>query len=551
MAARLNNTTDDNYQRHLEQADVEIDNLRAAFVSSLEDREIQLALMLASSLQPLWQSRGRVREGGSWFDTVFAEQDAWGVEVAPAVRARALADQAMLGITQNHENSNRAEQALAIARELDDPALLAHALIACGTTTTDPAVALPHLAEAQALAGALDDRAVLSHIYGWQTYGGILMGDPIAARAAGEKGRDVAEAVGNRFASRWSRLWLGLAQLMLGDLRTATAQFGVVAAEAEAAHDTVAVVLGRMALGYALAHQGETDAARAAAADAIAASIGLGPAGETAPYSAAALAALAAGEATAARSASEALVQHVSMGQPGYVVIERVLMAQSELASGDAIAARRWADDAVATTMGWYRMMALTARARVAMALGELDRAERDLLDALVIASEVQAGVGVADVLECLAGVRGAGGGSPDPARLYGAAHAIRERVGESRFAVYQTVYDFSVVELRQTLGDSGFESAWAEGAALSIKEALAYAARGKGGRKRPSSGWDSLTPTERDVAGLVTEGLANKDVATRLFISPRTVQTHLTRVYNKLGVTNRVQLTQEAARNS
>ena len=59
------------------------------------------------------------------------------------------------------------------------------------------------------------------------------------------------------------------------------------------------------------------------------------------------------------------------------------------------------------------------------------------------------------------------------------------------------------------------------------------------------------MTPTERDVVRLVTEGLGNKDVATRLFISPRTVQTHLTHVYAKLSLTTRVQLVQEAARHT
>jgi DNA-binding CsgD family transcriptional regulator len=71
----------------------------------------------------------------------------------------------------------------------------------------------------------------------------------------------------------------------------------------------------------------------------------------------------------------------------------------------------------------------------------------------------------------------------------------------------------------------------------------------GRGERKRPSSGWASLTPTERDVVELVSEGLGNKDIATRLFVSLRTVQTHLTHVYAKLGLTSRVQLVQEAAR--
>ncbi len=59
------------------------------------------------------------------------------------------------------------------------------------------------------------------------------------------------------------------------------------------------------------------------------------------------------------------------------------------------------------------------------------------------------------------------------------------------------------------------------------------------------------MTPAERDVIKLVRQGLSNKDIATRLFISPRTVATHLTHVYTKLGLTSRVQLAQEAVRHS
>jgi DNA-binding CsgD family transcriptional regulator len=98
-------------------------------------------------------------------------------------------------------------------------------------------------------------------------------------------------------------------------------------------------------------------------------------------------------------------------------------------------------------------------------------------------------------------------------------------------------------------MGDSCFDAALAEGAALSTEEAIAYALRGRGGRKRPSTGWESLTPTELDVVRLVGEGLPNKDIASRLFVSPRTVQSHLRHVYNKLNLTSRVQLAQEAAR--
>ena len=76
-----------------------------------------------------------------------------------------------------------------------------------------------------------------------------------------------------------------------------------------------------------------------------------------------------------------------------------------------------------------------------------------------------------------------------------------------------------------------GEKDAWAEGAALSVEEAIAYTQRGRGERKRAATGWGALTPAERDVVRLVSEGLGNKDIATRLFVSPRTVQTHLTHV--------------------
>ena len=111
--------------------------------------------------------------------------------------------------------------------------------------------------------------------------------------------------------------------------------------------------------------------------------------------------------------------------------------------------------------------------------------------------------------------------------------------------------YHAAVAALRDATVENDFQTAWSVGAALSTEEAIAYAQRGRGQRKRPTSGWSSLTPTERDVVRLVSEGLSNNDIATRLFVSPRTVQTHLTHVYTKLSLTSRVQLVQEAARHA
>jgi DNA-binding CsgD family transcriptional regulator len=64
----------------------------------------------------------------------------------------------------------------------------------------------------------------------------------------------------------------------------------------------------------------------------------------------------------------------------------------------------------------------------------------------------------------------------------------------------------------------------------------------------KPAFGWGSLTETERRIADLVAEGLSNRQVAARMFLSTHTVAFHLRHVFWKLGVTSRVQLARLAA---
>jgi DNA-binding CsgD family transcriptional regulator len=323
-----------------------------------------------------------------------------------------------------------------------------------------------------------------------------------------------------------------------------------VADEAEAAHDEIWRVDSLVGLGIVLAHQGDYAAARAAADAAVEATAELGGLKAVAAYHVLAVAALAAGDATTAQDATEA-GRPLASAVPQATGLQRILSAEAALAGGDLVVARRWADDAVSAMTGAFLSDPLTTHARVAIAQGEPNQAERDAHDALAHAADVEAYLYIPDILECLGTLAGDAGSHREAARLLGAAGAIRQRMGAVRFKVYDASYEASVAALRDAMSQNDFESAWTEGAALSIDQAVAYAQRGRGQRKRPTSGWSSLTPTERDVVRLVSEGLSNNDIATRLFVSPRTVQTHLTHVYTKLGLASRVQLAQEAARHA
>jgi DNA-binding CsgD family transcriptional regulator len=135
-----------------------------------------------------------------------------------------------------------------------------------------------------------------------------------------------------------------------------------------------------------------------------------------------------------------------------------------------------------------------------------------------------------------------------DATRLIAAANQARHVIGYPRHRVDVSEHDEHVTALRATLGDDAFEQARAEGSALPLDEAVAYARRTRGPRGRPTTGWASLTPTELEVVWLVVDGLSNPEIGTKLFMGRGTVKTHLSHVFAKLDVANRTELATLAA---
>ena len=70
IAALLDSPGRTDYQQRLEQTEIEMDNLRNALGWNLENRDTERALELASSLQPVWLTRGRILEGLAWFHVI-------------------------------------------------------------------------------------------------------------------------------------------------------------------------------------------------------------------------------------------------------------------------------------------------------------------------------------------------------------------------------------------------------------------------------------------------------------------------------------------------
>jgi predicted ATPase/DNA-binding CsgD family transcriptional regulator len=130
----------------------------------------------------------------------------------------------------------------------------------------------------------------------------------------------------------------------------------------------------------------------------------------------------------------------------------------------------------------------------------------------------------------------------PRAARLFGASQVARERMGYPVAPADRTTRQAVLDTLRSGL-DNEFDDHLAVGRTMSLNDAVTLAQRGRGSRDRPIQGWESLSPTEREVVELVTAGLSNPEVAARLFMSRSTVKTHLSRVYQKLGVANRTEL--------
>jgi predicted ATPase/DNA-binding CsgD family transcriptional regulator len=193
------------------------------------------------------------------------------------------------------------------------------------------------------------------------------------------------------------------------------------------------------------------------------------------------------------------------------------------------------------------RAKALTMLAALDVLEHETSRADDLVREAIALHVKHGNLVWLNEAIEVLACVGAECGDFVEAARLFGATASMRDAMEIRMQLPYKRMVGAARRATVDALGD-GFAAAFAGGTNLDVASTLAYIERSRGQRGRPSIGWDSLSPTERQVADLVHDGLSNREVAARLLMSPDTVKSHVSHIFTKLGINKRAQLAVQVA---
>jgi DNA-binding CsgD family transcriptional regulator/tetratricopeptide (TPR) repeat protein len=152
----------------------------------------------------------------------------------------------------------------------------------------------------------------------------------------------------------------------------------------------------------------------------------------------------------------------------------------------------------------------------------------------------------------------------PCGARLSGAASALSEAGGIRPIPIVEAIYQPALAEARQALGDAAFAAEQQAGRRMSLDDVIAEGraidipeqpARVPAGASPPASAGvtaslpGGLTAREAEVLRLIAAGATSKEIAEQLVISIHTVETHITHVYQKIGVRGRAEATAYALR--
>lgn len=536
----------------LERLEIEYDNVRAALDWAVSGGHRQVALRLAGSMIMFWRLRGRWNEGAQWLRrSLEGEQD-----LDRSLQARALWGMSVLtGLLGDTEAASSAgEASLALYGELgdDEGCARAHNALALLWAVQHSPKSLVLAEQAVGEARRAEDACSLAEALALAGQAELLMGHADAARSLYEESLKVARSAGDLRAE--AAALIGCAATSWDQAAESGLEEGLRIARRLGGHYEVAEAL--MYLGNRAVFVQRLDRAQGLLEECLTLAQEIG----SPLFTARALGGLGRLHLARRQAGTAAFFfdEAISMAKQGdfNFILARALFGRAQAAAlqGDEEGAIQLWNEVVRVAeansdnegQGAARLfLAVAARQRDDDAL-----AGRHAHRALVVAHESANVRLVGSALVVLAGVNVAQGRLETAARLFGAVRSLDEAVYTA--PPFGTLYTRDVAALRGKLGRHNFAEALRQGEDMSLDDIVAYASRGRGARaERATTGWASLTKAERRVVDLVAEGLTSREIAERLFISARTVGTHLTHIFAKLGVSSRNELARRvAARN-
>jgi len=463
--------------RWLDRLERERENLLAVLQQAATggDEEVPLVLRLSSALFDLWVTRWYPGEGRSFLERGLARKQA-----APApLRLKALITEGLLMWYQRdfRELAPVAEEALALARELEDRENLIYALVLQGVALVnirDYAGARSCFEAALALARSHGEPKAVAFVL--MHLGILAMFQREHQRASGlfEESLALYKTAGSITFTSMLLYFLSRTRLREGELTQARVLIEEVQALVRIVHSKWEGALALNVMGEIALLQGEMERAE--------------------------------------RLLGESIQLSQEMGDRQNMVCTRLMLASLALTQGNDASARAQYEEGLA--------LALELGATGAIAAG----------------------------LKGLGCVAAAQGHSTWTALLWGAAENFPESLN---VYIPQTLFERARAAARTHLGEAAFARALADGRAMTPVQALAaYKAlpvQSAFQVKRSPAYPAGLTTREVEVLRLVAAGLTDAQVAEHLVISLRTVNSHLTSIYNKLGVSSRAAATRFA----
>lgn len=442
-------------------------------------------LRLLTALTLFFEFRSHLRAGGRWFDRALA-----GNARPSTLRARALWGAARLALCRGDLEAlgRYAPEALTMAEEIGDEAALSRALSINGaaaawlTANVDRGRAM--LERSAALGRKLGDDWALAEGLRLSSFAWMLQGHYDGGASQLAEFRQVAERLGDRFLIAWYRTIVGWARLQRGDFARAERILELALEEDRE--------LGGVAnAGIAVVLLGEVEALTGRYEDAESRLVPfLRKAAATrnylaAPWGLPILARLRVGRGRPAdaRAILEPFLERLRpLGVPLHVANGLAVLGAAHLGLGESSAAEAALTEArsVAGAINnpWLAAHADHHLGELARRRGDGARAASFHTGALAERARVGLRPGVAESLEALAGLAVDRDLFVDAVRLFSAAAALRRGIGLARWPADQANYESDVNLARRALGQTAFQSAWAEGAALGIDDAVAYACR-------------------------------------------------------------------------